>query len=82
MDEEEAIVLSAYETANGMRRPGMNTNQLNLEADERVVHLYLTTFDHMNTRHVRFASILSQMRQFLLYYSIKKSIVNSLTIDF
>ena len=55
MDEEEAIVLSAYETANGMRRPGMNTNQLNLEADERVVHLYLTTFDHMNTRHVRFA---------------------------
>lgn len=52
---QERIALSAYQTTHGMHCPGMNTRELNLAADERVVHLYFTTFDHMNRQHVRYA---------------------------
>ena len=49
------IALSSYQTIHGVECPGMDTHELNLEPDERVVHLFFTTFDHMNTQHVRFA---------------------------
>lgn len=49
------IALSAYQTKYGIRYPGMGTNRLELEADERVVHLYFTTFNHMGTKQTRFA---------------------------
>ena len=49
------IVFSAYQTIHGMYSPGMDTHELDLQADERVVHLFFTTFDHMNTQHVRYA---------------------------
>jgi hypothetical protein len=49
------IALAAYQTKYGIRYPGMGTNRLELEADERVVHLYFTTFNHMGTKQTRFA---------------------------
>lgn len=49
------ISLSAYTTIHGTYCLGMDTHQLHLKADERVVHLYFTTLDHLNTKHVRFA---------------------------
>jgi len=49
------IALSSYQTIHGVKYPGMDTHELNLQPDERVVHLFFTTFDHMNTQHVRFA---------------------------
>lgn len=52
---KESIALAAYQTIHGVHCPGMDTHRLLLKADERVVHLFFTTFDHMNTQHVRFA---------------------------
>lgn len=52
---KERIALAAYQTIHGMYCPGMDTRQVDLAADERVVHLFFTTFDHLNTQHVRFA---------------------------
>ena len=49
------IALSSYQTIYGIECLGMDTHELNLKPDERVVHLFFTTFDHMNTQHVRFA---------------------------
>lgn len=49
------IALSAYQTSHGMHCPGINTREIELSSDERVVHLYFTTFDHLNKQHVRFA---------------------------
>lgn len=52
---EESIALSAYETYYGVYCLGMGTRNLNLEVGERVVHLFFTTFDFLNTSHVRYA---------------------------
>ncbi|MBR1520684.1 MAG: hypothetical protein IJ635_05545 [Bacteroidaceae bacterium] len=54
-EKGEKIALAAYQTIHGTRCPGMDTHQLNLTADERVVHLFFTTFDHLGKQHVRFA---------------------------
>lgn len=54
-DVSERIALSAYQTIHGISVPGMGGHRLELAADERVVHLFFTTFDHLNTQHIRFA---------------------------
>lgn len=54
-DGTEKIALATYQTVHGMRCPGMDTHLLKLKADERVVHLFFTTLNHLNTQHVRFA---------------------------
>lgn len=52
---QEKVTLSAYETIHGTFCMGLGKHDLHLAADERVVHLFFTTFDHLNTRHIRFA---------------------------
>lgn len=52
---EAKATLSAYQTIHGTYCVGLNPHQLHLKADERVVHLFFTTFDHLNTKHIRYA---------------------------
>jgi len=49
------VAFSAYQTIHGTFSPGMDTHRIDLKADERVAHLFFTTFDHLNTQHIRFA---------------------------
>ncbi len=49
------IHLASYFTSSGTYCPGMDTHLLNLKSDERYVHLFFTTLDHLHTPHVRFA---------------------------
>lgn len=51
----ENISVSAYQTIHGTYSLGLGARELNLASDERVVHLFFTTFDHLNTQHIRFA---------------------------
>ena len=51
----ENIAVSAYQTIHGTYSLGLGARELNLASDERVVHLFFTTFDHLNTQHIRFA---------------------------
>ena len=51
----ETIALSAYETYHGIYCLGLGTHHLDLAVGERVVHLFFTTFDYLNTKHIRFA---------------------------
>jgi len=51
----EEVALSAYQTIHGTYCLGLGTHELNVASDERVVHLFFTTFDHLNTRHIRYA---------------------------
>lgn len=52
---QEVVTLSAYETMRGTFCLGLGQNQLYLTAKERVAHLFFTTFDHLNARHIRYA---------------------------
>ena len=49
------IVFSGYETNLGKQCVGYDTHEIELRKEERNVHLFFTTLDHMNTEHVRFA---------------------------
>jgi len=51
----EKVTLSAYQTIHGTYSLGLGNHELNVASDERVVHLFFTTFDHLNTRHIRYA---------------------------
>ena len=54
------VFFSAYQTKSGMHCAGINTHELNLPADERDIHLFFTTLDHLNTQHVCFAYHLAE----------------------
>lgn len=55
MPSQTEVTLSCYQTDGERHFPGIGRQRISLLPDEHNVHLYFTTFDHLNARKIRFA---------------------------